>query len=102
MNGFHGSDSVESAEREIALWFKPEEVHSFEGVSESWLYENPPKKVQKTRTVTTTVPNLDLEKVTPAAPNSQSERSLRTVGLIGAAAVGIAVAAGVLIAKKRD
>ena len=35
----HGSDSVESAEREIALWFKPEEVINWQSCSASWLYE---------------------------------------------------------------
>jgi len=35
----HGSDSVENAEKEIALWFKPEEVVDWEDHSSSWLYE---------------------------------------------------------------
>lgn len=34
----HGSDSVESAEREIALWFK-EGVVSYTSHSHDWLYE---------------------------------------------------------------
>ena len=46
MNAVHGSDSVESAAREIALWFKPEEVLSVNGVSEPWLYEKVLKKVE--------------------------------------------------------
>ena len=41
-NGFHGSDSQEAAEREIKLWFKPEELMSFDEVSSSWLYEKEP------------------------------------------------------------
>ena len=44
MNGFHGSDSEESAAREIALWFKPEEIYQFDSVSESWIYEKPAPK----------------------------------------------------------
>ena len=35
----HGSDSVESAKREIALWFKPEEVLSYERKGECLIYE---------------------------------------------------------------
>eukprot|EP00960_Hanusia_phi_P026919 746531-Hanusia_phi.AAC.2 len=35
----HGSDSVESANKEIALWFKPEEVVDWKSHSESWIYE---------------------------------------------------------------
>lgn len=34
----HGSDSVESAEREIALWFK-EGVADYENHSNAWIYE---------------------------------------------------------------
>jgi nucleoside-diphosphate kinase len=34
----HGSDSVESAEREIALWFKTG-VASYEKHSNPWIYE---------------------------------------------------------------
>lgn len=35
----HGSDSVESAKREIALWFKPEEVLNYERKGECLIYE---------------------------------------------------------------
>eukprot|EP00560_Eucampia_antarctica_P009958 CAMPEP_0197831484 /NCGR_PEP_ID=MMETSP1437-20131217/10415_1 /TAXON_ID=49252 ORGANISM="Eucampia antarctica, Strain CCMP1452" /NCGR_SAMPLE_ID=MMETSP1437 /ASSEMBLY_ACC=CAM_ASM_001096 /LENGTH=192 /DNA_ID=CAMNT_0043434423 /DNA_START=27 /DNA_END=605 /DNA_ORIENTATION=+ len=35
----HGSDSVESAEREIGLWFEDEEVLDWESHSKDWLYE---------------------------------------------------------------
>ncbi|WP_194745810.1 nucleoside-diphosphate kinase [Staphylococcus chromogenes] len=38
-NVVHGSDSVESAEREINLWFKPEEISSYQSPDEVWLYE---------------------------------------------------------------
>ena len=34
----HGSDAVESAEAEIALWF-PEGVNAWESVSAPWIYE---------------------------------------------------------------
>lgn len=36
-NLVHGSDSPESAEREIALWFKPEELFSYHRPTESWV-----------------------------------------------------------------
>ncbi len=35
----HGSDSVESANAEIALWFKPEELVSWGDHSDKWVYE---------------------------------------------------------------
>ena len=34
----HGSDAVESAQREIALWF-PEGVCSYSAVAQPWIYE---------------------------------------------------------------
>jgi nucleoside-diphosphate kinase len=39
MNMIHGSDSVDSANAEIAMWFKPEELNSWEGHSACQLYE---------------------------------------------------------------
>jgi nucleoside-diphosphate kinase len=38
-NLIHGSDAVETAQREIALWFKEEELVSWEETSHRWLYE---------------------------------------------------------------
>ncbi len=35
----HGSDSVEAAKKEIALWFKPEEVNEWKSHSNEWIYE---------------------------------------------------------------
>ncbi len=37
-NLIHGSDSPESAEREIALFFKPEEIVAYELSDSHWLY----------------------------------------------------------------
>lgn len=34
----HGSDAVESAQHEIALWF-PEGVTSYERCDKAWIYE---------------------------------------------------------------
>lgn len=39
MNIIHGSDSPESAEREISIFFKPEELVSYERTAEKWIYE---------------------------------------------------------------
>ncbi|XP_036081941.1 nucleoside diphosphate kinase 3 isoform X2 [Rousettus aegyptiacus] len=36
-NVIHGSDSAESARREIALWFRPEELLCWEDSTEHWL-----------------------------------------------------------------
>lgn len=38
-NVCHGSDSVESANKEIALWFKPEELMEYKSSMFSWIYE---------------------------------------------------------------
>jgi nucleoside-diphosphate kinase len=38
-NVCHGSDAVESAQKEIALWFKPEELQSWKQASHDWVYE---------------------------------------------------------------
>lgn len=38
-NVIHGSDSVESAKREIGLWFKEEELSDYEATRDTWLYE---------------------------------------------------------------
>lgn len=38
-NVIHGSDSPESARREIALFFKPEELHDYKRIDEAWLRE---------------------------------------------------------------
>ena len=35
----HGSDGVESAKKEIALWFKDEELVKWDPVSDTWIYE---------------------------------------------------------------
>lgn len=39
MNIIHGSDSVESAEREISIFFRPEELVSYEKTMDAWVYE---------------------------------------------------------------
>jgi hypothetical protein len=38
-NVVHGSDSVESARREIALWFRADELLCWEDSAGHWLYE---------------------------------------------------------------
>merc|ERR1719471_167329 len=35
----HGSDAVDSAQKEIALWFKPEELVSWKPAAVDWIYE---------------------------------------------------------------
>ncbi|KAI3321763.1 nucleoside diphosphate kinase [Xylariaceae sp. AK1471] len=40
-NVCHGSDSVENAKKEIALWFKEGEVISWKSAQASWIYEKP-------------------------------------------------------------
>ena len=36
----HGSDAVESAKKEINLWFKPEELVAWSPAGVSWVYED--------------------------------------------------------------
>ena len=36
----HGSDAVESAQKEIKLWFKDEELVDWNPVGMSWIYED--------------------------------------------------------------
>uniref|UniRef100_UPI00358E1A98 nucleoside diphosphate kinase B-like isoform X2 n=1 Tax=Myxine glutinosa TaxID=7769 RepID=UPI00358E1A98 len=38
-NIVHGSDSVESAKREIALWFRRDEIVAWKSCTHDWLYE---------------------------------------------------------------
>lgn len=38
-NLIHGSDAIETAQTEIALWFTPEELVSWKPVASPWLYE---------------------------------------------------------------
>jgi len=39
-NLIHGSDSVQSAEREIKLWFKEEEIQNYKREVDKWIYES--------------------------------------------------------------
>ncbi|XP_078385222.1 nucleoside diphosphate kinase [Cetorhinus maximus] len=38
-NIIHGSDSVASAQKEVKLWFKPEEVVEYQNCAQDWIYE---------------------------------------------------------------
>ncbi|MEG6617190.1 nucleoside-diphosphate kinase [Peptococcaceae bacterium 1198_IL3148] len=38
-NIIHGSDSVQSAEREVNLFFKPEELITYDRTLDNWIYE---------------------------------------------------------------
>ncbi|QFZ92413.2 nucleoside-diphosphate kinase [Synechococcus elongatus] len=38
-NIIHGSDAIETAQREIALWFSPEELTEWAPTIQPWLYE---------------------------------------------------------------
>ena len=37
-NTIHASDSKESAEREIKLWFTPSEISSWTSTADNWIY----------------------------------------------------------------
>lgn len=38
-NIIHGSDAVDSANKEIALWFQPAELVSWKPANADWIYE---------------------------------------------------------------
>ena len=38
-NIIHGSDSTDSAKREISIFFKPEELVSYDRTLDKWIYE---------------------------------------------------------------
>jgi nucleoside-diphosphate kinase len=38
-NIIHGSDAIETAQREIALWFQPEELVEWKPTITPWVYE---------------------------------------------------------------
>jgi nucleoside-diphosphate kinase len=38
-NLIHGSDAIETAQQEVALWFKPEELSTWKPTITPWLYE---------------------------------------------------------------
>lgn len=61
-NIIHGSDAVESANTEIALWFKPEELVTWEHHSHDWVYEEieEPKPAKSAPTVPTYPPEFDI------------------------------------------
>jgi len=40
-NLIHGSDAVESANREIRIWFNAKEICSYTAINEPWVYEKP-------------------------------------------------------------
>ena len=40
-NVCHGSDTVENAQKEIALWFKKDELNSWKLPQNDWIYEKP-------------------------------------------------------------
>lgn len=40
-NVCHGSDSVESAQKEISLWFGSNELQKYKQSQAEWIYENP-------------------------------------------------------------
>ncbi|MDC1143050.1 nucleoside-diphosphate kinase [Planctomycetota bacterium] len=40
MNLVHGSDSVESAERELGLFFKPEELQEYTRAGDAWIFND--------------------------------------------------------------
>jgi len=40
-NVCHGSDGVESAKKEISLWFDKSELHEYKHDQFDWIYEKP-------------------------------------------------------------
>jgi len=40
-NVCHGSDSVENAKKEVALWFNEGDVMTWKSAQHDWIYEKP-------------------------------------------------------------
>jgi nucleoside-diphosphate kinase len=43
-NLIHASESIEAAQKEIALFFKPEEIHEYKKMGLEWIYSSNEKK----------------------------------------------------------
>merc|ERR1719413_11317 len=57
----HGSDSVESAKAEIALWFKKEELVNWNSASYCWIYEEPEEGVAPAKAGSAAAPAAEEE-----------------------------------------
>merc|ERR1711953_1557069 len=66
----HGSDSVESAKAEIALWFKKEELVNWNSASYCWIYEEPEEGVAPAKAAP------QVEAAAPAAEESDDDVDL--------------------------
>ena len=73
-NSIHGSDGVDSARREIALWFKSEELQKSKDHSDSWVYKEQAPKEDFMTSTALAEPALNNQKTTAAnAPHNLNE-----------------------------
>merc|ERR1719445_2090984 len=73
-NIIHGSDSVESANKEISLWFKPEELSKWRPSQVEWVYEE--EELDKTKPQMQQTPKTG-SSVSSAANGSLSDQIRR-------------------------
>ncbi len=55
-NIIHGSDSVQSAEKEIGLWFTEAEIAKWRSVQTEWVYEEEVQHSSTGNKITTELP----------------------------------------------
>lgn len=76
----HGSDSVESAEKEIALWFKPEELNAWNSHANSWVYEVEPDEAAKKGATGGFIVPFANHKEVPVVPKAAPPKKRRCQG----------------------
>merc|ERR1740137_284499 len=90
-NVIHGSDSLESAAKEIALWFKPEEISQWRSAQVEWCYEEEelataPKPVASHQVLNTKTkeefyhPSLNFPHGPVATPTKHKSRRIKNGG----------------------
>jgi len=68
-NVIHGSDSLESAAKEIALWFKPEELSKWRSAQVEWCYEE--EELNKEAQTVAPVPSHTVDTLTAGLSSSE-------------------------------
>lgn len=68
-NVIHGSDSLESAAKEISLWFKPEELSKWRSAQVEWCYEE--EELNKEAQTVAPVPSHTVDTLTAGLSSSE-------------------------------
>ena len=92
-NLIHGSDSPESAEREIALWFRPEEVVDYAIAGSQWVFDGARVRTGSRSSSATRWPTAGR----PDAKNAASSPTRSTCVLLVASTLFVLTALGYLV-----